>query len=228
MDQENLKFNASTSSANDQSINKIERKPIEVFDPPENSSSRSYGIGTQARAEEGGSSQAFSSSSRKEPVNKWMAFESEGANKSNFKSSADANLAAKDDRSFYNFNGQSSSNKILTEASIAERTAEWGLVVKSDGGEGSFKAIKLSSGDGGDGRKYSSERFTAMSTRTSEESEAGAFPRVSQELKDALATLQQTFVVSDATKPDCPIMYASSGFFSMTGYSSKEVIGRNW
>ncbi|XP_043810640.1 phototropin-2 isoform X3 [Manihot esculenta] len=227
MDQENLKFNASTSSANDQSINKIERKPIEVFDPPENSSSRSYGIGTQARAEEGGSSQAFSSSSRKEPVNKWMAFESEGANKSNFKSSADANLAAKDDRSFYNFNGQSSSNKILTEASIAERTAEWGLVVKSDGGEGSFKAIKLSSGDGGDGRKYSSERFTAMSTRTSEESEAGAFPRVSQELKDALATLQQTFVVSDATKPDCPIMYASSGFFSMTGYSSKEVIGRN-
>lgn len=53
-------------------------------------------------------------------------------------------------------------------------------------------------------------------------------PRVSQELKDALATLKQTFVVSDATKPDCPIMYASSGFFTMTGYSSKEVIGRNW
>nr|AML78429.1 putative LOV domain-containing protein [Flaveria kochiana] len=52
-------------------------------------------------------------------------------------------------------------------------------------------------------------------------------PRVSQELKDALETLQQTFVVSDATKPDCPIMYASSGFFTMTGYSSKEVIGRN-
>nr|AML79010.1 putative LOV domain-containing protein [Geranium carolinianum] len=39
--------------------------------------------------------------------------------------------------------------------------------------------------------------------------------------------LQQTFVVSDATKPDCPIIYASSGFFTMTGYSSKEVIGRN-
>ncbi|KAL8229401.1 hypothetical protein R6Q57_014301 [Mikania cordata] len=52
-------------------------------------------------------------------------------------------------------------------------------------------------------------------------------PRVSQELKEALATLQQTFVVSDATKPDCPIIYASTGFFTMTGYSSKEVIGRN-
>jgi hypothetical protein len=67
------------------------------------------------------------------------------------------------------------------------------------------------------------------STRTSEESEAGGtVPRVSQELKNALATLQQTFVVSDATKPDYPIMFASSGFFTMTGYSSKEVIGRNW
>ncbi|KAF2286355.1 hypothetical protein GH714_015253 [Hevea brasiliensis] len=160
-----------------------------------------------------------------------MAFERE--DKTKITSSAYAitelkgsNMAAKDDGSFNNFNGQSSSNKILTEASIAERTAEWGLVVKSDLGEGSFKAIKISSGDG-DGCKYPSERFTAKSTRSSEESEAKSFPRVSQELKDALATLQQTFVVSDATKPDCPIMYASSGFFRMTGYTSEEVIGRN-
>jgi phototropin len=63
--------------------------------------------------------------------------------------------------------------------------------------------------------------------RASTESE-GTFPRVSQELKDALSNLQQTFVVSDATRPDCPIMYASAGFFSMTGYSAKEVIGKNW
>nr|AML76835.1 putative LOV domain-containing protein [Helenium autumnale] len=63
-------------------------------------------------------------------------------------------------------------------------------------------------------------RRSSMASWTSE-------PRVSQDLKDALSTLQQTFVVSDATKPDCPIMYASSGFFTMTGYSSKEVIGRN-
>nr|AML76718.1 putative LOV domain-containing protein [Pectiantia pentandra] len=75
--------------------------------------------------------------------------------------------------------------------------------------------------------KNSSERFATESTRTSEDVNYGALPRVSQDLKDALATLQQTFVVSDATKPDCPIMYASSGFFNMTGYSSKEVIGRN-
>ncbi|KAL0390475.1 UNVERIFIED_CONTAM: Phototropin-1 [Sesamum calycinum] len=53
------------------------------------------------------------------------------------------------------------------------------------------------------------------------------FPRVSEDLKDALSTFQQTFVVSDATKSDYPIMYASAGFFNMTGYTSKEVIGRN-
>jgi hypothetical protein len=85
----------------------------------------------------------------------------------------------------------------------------------------------------GDRSKNLSDRFIESARTSGEsnfgsESSSGVFPRVSQELKEALATLQQTFVVSDATKPDCPIMYASSGFFSMTGYSSKEVIGRNW
>jgi phototropin len=54
-----------------------------------------------------------------------------------------------------------------------------------------------------------------------------SLPRVSQELKDALSSLQQTFVVSDATRADCPIIYASEGFFTMTGYSVQEVVGRN-
>ncbi|KAL5856313.1 hypothetical protein ACOSQ4_006115 [Xanthoceras sorbifolium] len=154
-------------------------------------------------------------SSNKELGKKWMAFENESCG-----GGADE------------WNGASTENKdkgILTGASIAERTAEWGLVVTSEVGEGSFKAVSLRpSRDDDQISKTSSERFaTVDSTRTSVESESGAFPRVSQELKAALATLQQTFVVSDATKPDCPILYASSGFFSMTGYSSKEVIGRN-
>nr|AML79392.1 putative LOV domain-containing protein [Verbascum sp. BC-2016] len=111
-----------------------------------------------------------------------------------------------------------------TKKKIAERTAEWGLVVNTDVSEGSFHAIV----NEGVKSKHSSERFVS-STRTSEECGSGIseIPRVSQEIKDALATLQQTFVVSDATKPDCPIVYASSGFFTMTGYSSKEVIGKN-
>lgn len=122
-------------------------------------------------------------------------------------------------------NGKGSSSKWMEfqdSAKIVERTAEWGL-----------SAVKPDSGEDGISFKLSSEveRSKNMSRRSSEEStssESGAFPRVSQELKTALSTLQQTFVVSDATLPHCPIVYASSGFFTMTGYSSKEIIGRNW
>ncbi|KAF8406775.1 hypothetical protein HHK36_008867 [Tetracentron sinense] len=119
------------------------------------------------------------------------------------------------------------SNGNLSEASIAERAAQWGLVVNLETGEGNSKAVGVRSS--GEPSKNSSG-IVMESIRTSEESNFGnqsGLPRVSQELKDALATLKQTFVVSDASRPDCPIMYASNGFFSMTGYSSKEVIGRN-
>nr|AML78127.1 putative LOV domain-containing protein [Telesonix jamesii] len=113
--------------------------------------------------------------------------------------------------------GQKQEQLLSAKDSMVERIAEWG--------QGSFKYYPYGERDGS--KNSSSERFGLESTRTSEDLNYGAFPRVSQDLKDALATLQQTFVVSDATKPDCPILYASSGFFSMTGYSSKEVIGRN-
>jgi hypothetical protein len=180
-------------------------RSIEVFKPAAVLS------GEDEIVDEGGSiiigkgSTSFGSS-READVNKWMAFESHNSN-------------------------------IKSEVNIAERVAEWGLAVKSDdvGGEGGFKKVV---GIGRSSRE--GERLIISggveSTRTSEESNygyekvssSGDFPRVSKELKAALATLQQTFVVSDAKKPDCPILYASSGFFSMTGYSSKEVIGRNW
>lgn len=75
--------------------------------------------------------------------------------------------------------------------------------------------------------------------RTSEASDAGRsdagsdvshasnVPRVSREVRDALSTFQQTFVVCDAVQPDFPILYASAGFFTMTGYTPKEIIGRS-
>ncbi|GJP75658.1 hypothetical protein CLOP_g6082 [Closterium sp. NIES-67] len=47
------------------------------------------------------------------------------------------------------------------------------------------------------------------------------------ELKDALMAFQQTFVMCDATKPDNPIMFASEGFYQMTGYTAQETIGNN-
>nr|ACO52468.1 neochrome [Diplazium dilatatum] len=45
---------------------------------------------------------------------------------------------------------------------------------------------------------------------------------------DAISVFQQTsFVVVDALKPDLPIIFASTGFFNLTGCTSREVIGGN-
>lgn len=119
---------------------------------------------------------------------------------------------------------QDSPSEAASNQYIVERAAEWGLSLRDPN---SLKVGLRSSEERGN---QSMERSAVGSTRTSDDSSYGAnssLPRVSQELKDALSTLQQTFVVSDATRPDCPIMYASAGFFNMTGYSSKEVVGRN-
>ncbi|KAM1987380.1 hypothetical protein ACFX15_034652 [Malus domestica] len=165
---------------------------------------------------ESGSGSTSAPAGRRDSINKWMAFGTDQASADLKSTSATGSNGG--------YASNSGNNQIITEKeTIAARTAEWGVVVKSsDIGEGSFTGVS--------GRKTSSGRFDS-SARSSEDSnyggEMGNIPRVSNELKAALSTLQQTFVVSDATKPDCPIMYASSGFFGMTGYSSKEVIGRN-
>ncbi|KAK9677690.1 hypothetical protein RND81_11G160700 [Saponaria officinalis] len=151
---------------------------------------------------------------------KWMAFETNDVSN---------NGQMVDNISTNHINKLNKNSEIVSEATMAKRAAEWGLALIKEGqAEGSTSNVVVRSSGDIDRRKNSS--LEMFSTRTSEESNSGfsdRFPRVSQELKEALATLQQTFVVSDATKPDCPIMYASSGFFTMTGYSPKEVIGRN-
>eukprot|EP00217_Crustomastix_stigmatica_P012793 CAMPEP_0183797780 /NCGR_PEP_ID=MMETSP0803_2-20130417/17021_1 /TAXON_ID=195967 /ORGANISM="Crustomastix stigmata, Strain CCMP3273" /LENGTH=709 /DNA_ID=CAMNT_0026042449 /DNA_START=114 /DNA_END=2240 /DNA_ORIENTATION=- len=50
---------------------------------------------------------------------------------------------------------------------------------------------------------------------------------VSRELTMALAGLRHSFVVADPTLPDCPIVFASDGFYSMTGYGPKDVLFKN-
>uniref|UniRef100_A0A5B7BD45 non-specific serine/threonine protein kinase n=1 Tax=Davidia involucrata TaxID=16924 RepID=A0A5B7BD45_DAVIN len=134
--------------------------------------------------------------------------------------------------------GQKSPDKSQLPAgevgAAAQRAAEWGLVLKTDTETGKPQGVKVrTSGDDPNNKPGTSRRSSGNSVRTSGElSDDGGgkekgFPRVSEDLKDALSAFQQTFVVSDATKPDYPIMYASAGFFKMTGYTSKEVIGRN-
>nr|AML77815.1 putative LOV domain-containing protein [Lycium barbarum] len=116
----------------------------------------------------------------------------------------------------------------------AQRAAEWGLVLKHDDETGKLQGVKVrTSGDNPNCKTETSRRNSGNSMRSSSEfsddgaGKEGGIPRVSEDLRDALSTFQQTFVVSDATKPDYPILYASAGFFKMTGYTSKEVIGRN-
>lgn len=46
-------------------------------------------------------------------------------------------------------------------------------------------------------------------------------------LTSALAGLRHTFVVADATLPDCPLVYVSEGFVKMTGYPAEEILGHN-
>eukprot|EP00249_Psilotum_nudum_P023381 c28852_g1_i3 orf=777-4040(+) len=121
----------------------------------------------------------------------------------------------------------------LSESGMVERAAEWGLIVKTDMDSGKVEGVRIRKS----GERRSSEytqRISGASMRTSEDSDIASdkaggsnIPRASRHLKHALETFQQTFVVSDATKPDYPILYASAGFFSMTGYTSREVIGRN-
>ncbi|KAK9126872.1 hypothetical protein Scep_015718 [Stephania cephalantha] len=115
----------------------------------------------------------------------------------------------------------------------AQRAAEWGLVLKTDVETGKPQGVGVRTSAEEVNRPESSRRDSGNSARSDDSDNGGVgkdyrgFPRVSEDLKDALSTFQQTFVVSDASKPDFPIMYASAGFFKMTGYTSKEVIGRN-
>ena len=103
-----------------------------------------------------------------------------------------------------------------------QRAAEWGLVLQTDEHTGRPQGV-VARPSGGSNR--TSESGNSIDERVA----AGrALPRVSEELRAALSAFQQTFVVSDATRPDHPILYASAGFFNMTGYSSNEVVGRNW
>nr|AML76660.1 putative LOV domain-containing protein [Triglochin maritima] len=105
-------------------------------------------------------------------------------------------------------------------AEAAERAAAWGLVLQTDEETGRPRGVGV--------RTSGERRGEGSSCRSSEESEKVAGnPRVSEELKDALSAFQQTFVVCDATKMDCPVMYASAGFYRITGFLAKEVIGKN-
>jgi len=46
-------------------------------------------------------------------------------------------------------------------------------------------------------------------------------------LIESLTSGQQNFVLSDPRLPDNPLVYASEGFYQLTGYTREQVLGRN-
>eukprot|EP01026_Neomeris_dumetosa_P054326 TRINITY_DN4885_c0_g1_i9.p1 TRINITY_DN4885_c0_g1~~TRINITY_DN4885_c0_g1_i9.p1 ORF type:complete len:294 (-),score=54.16 TRINITY_DN4885_c0_g1_i9:68-949(-) len=53
------------------------------------------------------------------------------------------------------------------------------------------------------------------------------FPRVALDLATTVERIQQNFVISDPSLPDCPIVFASDAFLELSGYSREEVLGCN-
>jgi len=51
--------------------------------------------------------------------------------------------------------------------------------------------------------------------------------QVTQTFADVLKGIESSFVITDPRSVDHPILYASQEFYTLTGYSSKEVLGRN-
>jgi len=51
--------------------------------------------------------------------------------------------------------------------------------------------------------------------------------RAPLDLATTIERTQSSFVVSDPSLPDCPIIFASDSFLELTGYSREEVVGRN-
>ena len=48
-----------------------------------------------------------------------------------------------------------------------------------------------------------------------------------QHIHDALASVDWNFVVSDPYQEDNPLVYASEGFYRLTGYTQAEILGKN-
>lgn len=119
------------------------------------------------------------SSTHDQAQSKWMTFEKKSKNTSDHddsitdqsngtgtsatvKAGKDEDQGTSSDHNNSSSIGQaptSSSKKILTGASIAERTAEWGIAVRSDVGERSFKAIATRSEQEEDGGNRSKKKL---------------------------------------------------------------------
>ncbi|KAL7201850.1 hypothetical protein ACSBR1_033535 [Camellia fascicularis] len=220
------------SRSNQSQIPRNSRISLEVFNPSSSSSSSASQSQSQQRQQPTWQTRLNppdhpNLSSNSDQITSWMALEDPSSPPLTV-----SDIVGDSDNSCQKSSGKT---KMSGEFGMAaKRAAEWGLVLKTDTETGKPQVVKArTSGDDPIHRPGSSTNDSGDSMRSSGDvsddgsGKEGAFPKMSEGLKDALSTFQQTFVVVDATKPDYPIIYASTGFYNMTGYTSKEVIGRN-
>nr|AML77275.1 putative LOV domain-containing protein [Sphaerocarpos texanus] len=122
-----------------------------------------------------------------------------------------------DERSMGRSSGTSSE---YSEEAISEKAAQWGY-------EGPISA-STELGDGMSVTSWRSRGSTrSMGSSSSGGSTSSQIPRVAKDVRDAITSFTLAFVVCDATgsPPTYPVLYASGGFFKMTGYEADEVIG---
>jgi PAS domain S-box-containing protein len=95
----------------------------------------------------------------------------------------------------------------------------------STGGDGVGSS---SSSSGGGGRPDEGGQGTKVGLPgRCGESGASSLHGPDYRLMASLVNAQQNFAVSDPSLPDNPIVYASDGFLTLTGYSREQVLGRN-
>jgi PAS domain S-box-containing protein len=69
--------------------------------------------------------------------------------------------------------------------------------------------------------------FGDKASGESQEKKSIALVRSDFQLMESLTSGQQNFVLSDPRLPDNPIVFATPGFYKLTGYTQEQVLGRN-
>lgn len=118
------------------------------------------------------------------------------------------------------------------------RTYEDLLAESAAGGAGGSGGSDSSGGGAGGSTRGGSPISTAASSGPTRDGRASllggpdrepntVLDRADYALVAALTNSQQNFVVSDPTLPDNPVVFASQGFYELTGYGPADTIGRN-
>lgn len=74
---------------------------------------------------------------------------------------------------------------------------------------------------------FDGSQQSAGEDESGEAKKAAALVRSDFQLIDSLSAGQQNFVLSDPRLPDNPIVFATPGFYKLTGYTAEHVLGRN-